>query len=125
MADKGARLNFKESAEYIAKHTKTLRIIRYFPDSDLRCGHEGLREVAKKNGVDPWELAPGEFLVFANHLKNKMKIYAPGNVIAYLKSPDNRRIDLDVVRLIPRFFNGTQFNYDAAVKSMVLKKMAA
>lgn len=116
-------MNFFESAEYIAKKTKRLRVIRFFRDADLRCGHDGLREMAKKEGIDPWTLEPGEFLVFANNRQNKLKIYAPGNVLCYVKSPDDRRIDLNIVRLIPRFFNGTEFNYDAAVREVLKGKL--
>lgn len=115
--------DYTESAEFIARKTKTLRIVRFFRDSDLRCGHEGLRKLAKENGIDPWDLAPGEFLAFTNSRQNKLKIFAPGNIICYVKSPDDRRIDLDIIRLIPRFFNGTEFSYDSAVKEMLRTKM--
>lgn len=113
-----AKEDFFERAKLIAAQTKSNRIIRYFPESDLRCGHLGLSVVARKHKIDTSELSPGEFLVFSNKTKNKMKIYAPGNVIAYLKSPDNRRLDLRVITLIPRFFNGTDFNYSGALKEL-------
>lgn len=116
-------IDFTQSVHVIAEQTRTLRILRFFPQSDLRCSHDGLRVLAKKNGVDPWKLAPGEFLVFANNLQNKLKIYAPGNVLVYLKSPDNHRIDLDIIRLIPRFFNGTEFNYPAALQKLITDKI--
>lgn len=123
MKGKVDKLAFRRSLENIAKRTHSTRILRYFPNCDLRCGHEGLRDIAKKQGVDPWELSPGEFLVFANAVQNRLKIYAPGNVIAYLVNPDYRKIDLDIVRLIPRFFNGTEFNYKAALAKMVDEKL--
>jgi hypothetical protein len=117
------RFNYKQTAEFIAKRTKSTRVVRFFPNADLRCSHDGLRLIAKENGIDPWELAPGEFLVFMNTNKNMMKIYAPGNVLAHVKSPDNRRIDLDIVRYIPRFFNGTEFKFEKALEKMVSVKV--
>lgn len=117
------KFDFRRSAQYIAAKTKSLRVVRFFPKADLRCSHDGLRKIAIEAGIDPWNLEPGEFLVFSNESQNKLKIYAPGNVIAYVKSPDNRRIDLDVIRLIPRFFNGTEFKYDSAMLEVLDKKL--
>lgn len=117
--------NYLDEAAFIAQRTRSTRVVRFFPNADLRCGHEGLAKIAMDNGVNARELSPGEFLVFANGMQNKLKIYAPGNLIAYLKSPDNRRIDLDIIRYLPRFFNGTEFEYDKAVKKVLLKKLAA
>jgi hypothetical protein len=117
------KFNYRSTAEFIAKKTKSLRVVRFFPNSDLRCAHDGLRKVALENEIDPWKLDPGEFLVFANSRQNMLKIFAPGNLIVHVKSPDERRIDLDIIRLIPRFFNGTEFNYQGAVKEMIQKKI--
>lgn len=116
-------MTFKQTVEDIAKRTHSLKILRFFKDVDLRCSHEGLTIVAKKHHVDPTKLAPGEFLVFANSAQNKLKIYAPGNVLCYVRSPGYGRIDMNIVRLIPRFFNGTEFRYDAAAREMLKTKL--
>lgn len=108
--------NYQERIEEIARKTKSTRVIRFFQNADLRCSHLGLRTIALEHGIDPYELSPGEFIVFANKKINKLKIYAPGNVIAYVKPPNDQRIDLNVIRLIPRFFNGSEFNYDSALR---------
>lgn len=114
------------AAETISKRTRSNRIVRFFPNADLRCGHDGLRQWAKEKGdIEVWNLQPGEFVVFANTKGDRLKIYAPGNVIAYVKSPDERKIDLNVIRLIPRFFNGTEFKLDDALREMLPKKMRA
>lgn len=110
-----------ETAKF-SKINGTNRVIRYFPNSDLRCSHDGLRKVALDNGVDPWKLSQGEFLVFSNTAQNKIKVYAAGNLLAYLKAPN--RIDMDVVRQLPRFFNGRAFDFDAAVKTTLLQKLS-
>lgn len=117
------RPSFQQNLSDIANNTNSLKVIRYFPNADLRCGHDGLRALAREHKVDPWALNPGEFLVFANKSQTKLKIYGPGNLIAYLKAPDNRRLDLHVVRLIPKFFKGGTFQYDDALKDTFMKRM--
>lgn len=117
------KVNFLKEASQVASKTKTTRILRFFPNADLRCMHDGLREIALENDIDPRTLKPGEFLIFCNTKQTMLKIFAPGNTIAVTKSPDGRRLDLNVIRFIPRFFNGTEFNYDEALRA-VLKKAA-
>jgi hypothetical protein len=115
-------LNFFDLAKFVASKTKATRVVRFFPGADLRCMHDGLRSIAVENGVDPYELRPGEFLVFCNTARTMLKIYAPGNTIACTKSPDGRRLDLNVIKYIPRFFNGSEFNYDGALKEVLKQK---
>lgn len=109
-------MNYIENAQQIAKKTNSTKIIRFLQNTDLRCMHEGLAKVAKDEGVDVTDLNPGEFVVFANSRMTGIKVYAPGNVIAYLKSPDNHRIEIRAIQYLPRFFNGTEFNYSGALK---------
>lgn len=117
-------LNYSDSVQFIASKTRNLKIVRFFRNADLRCGHDGLRKMAKEHSIDPWKLEPGQFLVFSNAKQNKLKIYAPGNILCYVKSTDDRRIDLRIVQFIPRFFNGTEFQYEAAVKEMLKKELS-
>lgn len=117
MSSKG--LAFYEKCESIAKGTIVSgKIIRFFPDADLRAGHEGLKAHARDHKVDAENLKAGEFLVFCNRRQTGVKIYAPGNVVAYLKSPGDYRLDLRTIILIPRFFNGTYFDYNSALKKL-------
>lgn len=101
---------------------KQPRIIRFFPDTDLRSGHLGLRAVAKDHNIDISKLRTGEFLAFSNRSQTDMKIYAPGNVLVHVKSPQGR-LDLRVVKLIPTFFNGQEFNYPAALERVLKERM--
>lgn len=114
---------YLDNLELIAKKTKNTKVIRFFPESDLRCSHDGLYKIAKKNGIEVSNLNPGEFLVFANAAQSMLKIYAPGNIIAFIKHPLKHKIDFNVVRYIPRFFNGTEFNYDATLKKIFENKL--
>lgn len=96
-------------------------IIRYFPESDLRKGHIGLAIIAKREGVDVKSLGHGEYLIFANRAQNRVKLYAGGNVIAYLKL-DKGRIDPRTISLIPRYFTGHKIRYDDALREVLGKE---
>lgn len=77
--------------DYVSRITKNVngnpRIIRFFPDTDLRSGHRGLRAAAIQHKIDPNELKSGQFIAFSNKKQTDMKIYAPGNVLLHVKSP--------------------------------------
>jgi len=104
---------------------RTGKIVRYFPNSDLRGQHKGLAEIAKANRIDVNKLAPGEYLIFVNNARDKLKMYAAGNVIAYLRMPQGRRIDLRVIQYLPRFFTGGKINYTAALTKSIDRSLKA
>lgn len=97
-------------------------IIRIVFDADLRSGHKGLTSIAKSFKVDTNELAAGEYVIFVNRAMSALKMYAAGNVVAHLKMPPRQRIDPDVIRVIPEFFNGKAIDYDSALKTVLEKK---
>jgi hypothetical protein len=90
----------------------------------MRNGHDGLAELAKKENIDVKKLERGQFVVFINSSKDRVKVYAASNVIAYMKSSKGQKIDLRVIREIPRAFNGAGISYDEAVEKMLSVKMA-
>lgn len=97
-------------------------ILRVFINADLRAGHDGLSQLAKENGIKTSEIEPGSFLVFINTGKNKLKVYASNQVIAYLKLP-NGKINMNTIRELPKVFNGRSINYSEALKMAVEKQM--
>lgn len=97
------------------------RIIRYFPDTDLRSGHDGLAKIAREKKIDVRSLGAGEYLVFTNSAKNKVKVFTGGNVIAYLKS--KTKIDMRTIALIPKYFNGGEIRYDQALEKVLRKDL--
>lgn len=111
----------RQVAEVMAKGKACQRVVRFFPETDLRNGHEGLGQIAKKQNVKVSTLGKGEYVLFTNKRLTGCKLFAPGNIVAYLKMPDNTRIDPRTIALIPRFFDGSKINYDAALTE-VLKK---
>lgn len=97
------------------------RIVQCFLNADLRSGHVGLAKLARKHALDVQQLGAGEYVVFINAAKNKLKLYAANNVIAYYRSPSRGVIDLRVVANLPRVFTGTSIRYDEALKTVLEK----
>jgi len=95
------------------------RIVRVIFDADLRCSHDGLRETAKKLKVLVDDLHTGEYVVFINSKKNMLKLFAANNTIAHFKTPDQRKMNLNVIAQIPKFFNGRELKYDDALKKVI------
>lgn len=93
-------------------------IIKYFPNTDLRCSHFGLTLVSKKAGIDVKKLEKGNFLVFVNSRKDAMKILTAGDLLVHYKSPSGR-IDIRTLRYIPQAFSGTKFTYDIALTKVL------
>jgi hypothetical protein len=83
------------------------QIIQCYLNSDLRAGHDGLAKVAKKDSIHVNDLEPGNYVLFINKKKNKLKIYAANHVVAYLKMPAGEQIDLNTIPAIPRAFCGS------------------
>lgn len=97
-------------------------IVSFFPDTDLRCGHAGLTNLALSAKRNPSALKPGQFLVFVNRQQTAIKILATSDMLAHYKSPSGR-VNLTAVTLLPKYFNGGSFNYSAALKATILRTL--
>lgn len=91
-------------------------ILRCFVNADLRNGHQGLATLAKQERINVDELAPGQYLVFINTARNKMKVYTANSIVAYLRL-NRGHIDLATISKIPQSFQGGDIHYDEALKS--------
>lgn len=101
----------------------TNEILRVIFHADLRCSHTGLSLIAKKNfKIDTSELGQGQYLVFINTAKTIVKVYTGGNIIAHYKSRHGQ-INLKTLSLIPKYFNGPKFHYDAALSEVIRKEI--
>jgi hypothetical protein len=99
------------------------RVLRIVFNSDLRSAHDGLTKLAKSLKIpNPAELEIGTFLVFVNRKRNALKIFAAGNTVAHFKMPDGRIMNVKILGLIPRFFNGKELKYDEALKELITKE---
>lgn len=93
-------------------------ILQVFLNVDLRNGHDGLAEIASGSRINVLDLNPGQYVVFINGTKDKVKVYAANNVIAYHKSAHGR-LEMGAIQLIPRCFKGGVLRYDDAVKKVL------
>jgi hypothetical protein len=99
------------------------RVLRVILNTNLGNGHDGLKKIAAKvAGIGIEKLQAGEYLVFINSARDKMKVYASGNIIAYLRLPRGQILNLATIQEIPRVFRGDgQIDYPAALKSALLQ----
>lgn len=100
------------------------RVLQIFLNCDLRCAHDGLSEIARRQGIDVRTLNRGHYLCFLNAAKDRLKMFASGNIVAYLKAPKGSRIDLRLLCEIPKAFNGVSIDHDAALKEALRKIFA-
>ena len=99
-------------------------ILRCFVNVNMSQGHDSLASLAKKYEIDVRKLEPGDYVVFVNGARDRVKVYASSNVIAYQKLPRGGRLDLRAIAEIPRIFKATgRMSYDEALKEFVTKAM--
>lgn len=99
-------------------------ILQVFLCTDMRCAHEGLRMIAKSGGVDVDKLQPNHYVVFINNAKDRLKLYASNQTVAY-HYRKGERLDLRAIAEIPKVFGGSgRLNYDRALKSVLEKALA-
>lgn len=118
------KVRYQKTLDGVETSATPNHIIRYFPDVFLGNGHKGLSALASKNGIDVRNLRHGEFLMFVNKQQTALKLFVMGNVVAYLKIPGSERINPKVITMIPRFFNGTEINYNKALRAALSKYYA-
>lgn len=107
-----------------AKAKKANRLVRVIFNADLRSGHRGLTDACKKVGLNPRDLEVGEYIIFVNTKKTMLKAFASGeSVVAHFRMPGHRTINVKVLRYLPRFFNGGELRYGAALDELVKKEV--
>lgn len=102
------------------------KIVRCFFDTHMGLAHDGLREVAKRQGLNLDALTEGEFVVFINTSKDRLKVFATRNTFAYWRAQKGVKLDLRVIREIPRIFTGSAIGeYDKALEAALVHKLAS
>jgi len=101
------------------------QIIHLFQNVDLRCQHDGLGKICLDKKINPKKLSPGEYAVFTNNSKDRVKLFAAHNVIAYLRLyPGEGKIDPRTIQYIPKAFESTgKIDYDKALKEFVTSNL--
>ena len=116
-------VRFNQKLDAAEKEVKRInKVIRYFPETHMGNSHHGLAEIAAKHKINVNKLEPGEFVIFANSDLSALKMYAAGNIIAHLRMPGSQKINPRVIAMIPRFFNGSQIEYDKALREVIQKE---
>lgn len=115
----------EEKQNFLPDFTKARAntLLRVVFNADLRCSHDGLALQAKALRLDVAKLEVGEFVVFINAKKTMLKMFAAGNTVAHFKTPGNRQLNLKVLAIIPRFFNGQTLKYDEALSEVIRKEI--
>src|SRR5687767_6054463 len=99
------------------------RALQVFFDSDLRCSHDGLALVAKKAKIDVSKLQPGEYVLFINSEKNKLKLFTANNVLAYLRL-ERGKLEERTISLIPEAFMASgKIDYEKALRQVIEKEL--
>lgn len=94
------------------------KLVGFVNNTNLINGHDGLAKIANQQlGINVKSLGRGEMIAFLNKKGDKVKLYAGGDVIAYLRH--DRKIDPRVIQHLPRHFNGQAIRYDNAVRDML------
>lgn len=93
------------------------KIIRYFPDTNISNSHKGLSSIAEKVGIDTTQLGAGEYLIFVNRAQNAVKMFAQGNVLAYLRVKG--KLDLRTIAKLPTYFDGGEIRYQTALREVL------
>lgn len=99
------------------------KLVRFFPETNLGNGHDGLAKLAMKHDVDVKNLSSGEYVVFLNKKRTAFKMYAPNFIVVHQRLPQGAHVDLRVIERLPLHFNGTKLNYTEALKETVLKTL--
>lgn len=102
------------------------KLLMIFDNVNMGRSHDGLTEIAKRWKVDPHQLQAGELLLFINRARDKIKVFAPNNVIAYYRAPKGTRVDMQALQYIPRAFTKSgKIDYDEALKKVLQEKLVA
>jgi hypothetical protein len=99
------------------------KIVQVFLGADLRNSHDGLTALAKSKKIDVTKLEPGQFVLFINHSRDRLKLFAANNVIAYLKVPSGR-LNMATISLIPQAFHTTgKIEYDKVLREVLIREL--
>lgn len=103
---------------------KSNKLLRVVFNTDMRQGHLGLRQVAKDLKLNIDNMLVGDFIAFVNRRKTHLKLMTVNNTIAHLRMPDGAgQINMKLLAIIPKFFNGREIRYDDALKEIISKEL--
>lgn len=103
------------------------RIVTVLQGVHMGLGHHALAELIRvKLHKKVSDLTFGQVILCLNKKGDKLKaIGAQGMVLGYVKTPTGQKLMLDAVQWLPKTFGAAGFNYDAAVKKVLVERFAA
>ncbi len=101
------------SKRIIAQRGTSQRLAHIFTNIDMRMGHQGLKELLASKRI---KMQEGDFIVFINTARTMIKAFASNlDAILFVKNGNNRRLDLGVIKHLPKYCNGPSLNLQGAV----------
>ena len=99
-------------------------LIQCFLEADMRCQHDGLAKVAKKQDLDVYGLQRGQHVVFINTALDRVKMFSAGGILSYLRLKKGK-VNLETLRLIPEAFNdgNLEVAYSRSLKKVLEAKL--
>jgi hypothetical protein len=94
-----------------------MKIAHIYFEIPMYYSHSGLKKILKKKVLEDHECA-----IFINKAWTGLKMLTPENVILYLRRPPNAPIEPDSIKYLPNCVNGTNLNYDAALRAAIQTK---
>ncbi len=96
-------------------------IVNYFPNTHLGKGHVGLAELSRIAKKPIEKLRDGEFNLFINRKQTMLKLYGNSGMIIHYRHPEDHRINLDTIKLLPKYLDGGNLNYKGALREVLEK----
>ena len=100
------------------------KIVRVFLDTDMRCQHFGLREIAQRSKVNLKTLDQGEHVIFVNKSRNRVKLYSANGVLTYVWK-EKGRLDMSTLAAIPYTFQNGNLNMKRAEELTLTRRLEA
>lgn len=92
------------------------RVVQIIVNSDMRTWLKGLTKTMHSEGIDPATLEPGQYVIFINNAKTKMKFFCANGVIAYLNN-DTKPITRAHLSAVPAAFKGADLSFGEALEA--------
>lgn len=109
------QLTLPELTNRLRTQSTKNNLVRFFPKSDLRCGHKGLRELARSHGVTLSELGRGDFLLFTNKAMTAAKYLGSDGLMLHLKLDKSKVLTPANLSALPQRLWGPSFGLSRTV----------
>lgn len=99
---------------------KENRLAHFILDVDMRCNHDGLVELLKKNRI---KIKENDFVVFMNRSRTMIKMFCQGKEALLHYKKDGRVLDPGIIPYLPKYCGGGELHVEKAVRAHLLDLM--